>query len=58
MTDSDPATSTLNSLKSGERSIVLSFLALSEQPKGDGQTPLDELSLSIALKSALKSPAN
>ncbi len=48
----------LDDLKSQERSIVLSFLALSERPKEDGRSPMDEIALSIALKSTLHGPAN
>lgn len=58
MSDTQSPTAPLKDLKSDERSIVLSFLALSERPTPPDQSPMDELALSIALKSSLTSSAN
>lgn len=58
MPDSNAPPTPLPDLKSGERSIVLSFLALSERASAKDQTPMEELALSVALKSSLKSTPN
>lgn len=48
----------LVNLEAKERTIVLSFLALSERETPPDQTPLDQLALSMALREALKTRAN
>lgn len=58
MPDTDRVTPHLSDLEAQERSIVLSFLSLSERPTSDDTNVMDELALSMALKSAHKKPAN
>lgn len=58
MSDPKSPTAPLKDLQPDERTIVLSFLALSERPKLPDETPLDELALSMALKSSLNTSAN
>lgn len=58
MPDRDDAKAELEDLKSGERSLLLSFLSLSERRGGPAESPLDALALSIALNSARKGSPN
>lgn len=58
MKERDKATVTLQDLETNERSIVMSFLALSERTTTGSASPCDELATSLALKSALKERAN
>jgi len=58
MRDKDDAKAELKNLKSGERSMLLSFLSLSERRGGPEESPLDALALSIALNSARNGAPN
>lgn len=58
MQSPDKEDTDLSKLGSVERSILLSFLSLSERPVEEDGSPIDELSLSIALRASMqdKSP--
>ncbi|MEO1239750.1 MAG: hypothetical protein AAFW64_08875 [Pseudomonadota bacterium] len=47
----------LDKLEAGERSLVLSFLSLSER-KTQGADPMDELAEAIALRAAFRETPN
>ncbi len=51
-------TLTLQGLEAKERSIVISFLALTERRTSSESSPDDGLALSLALKAALTERAN
>jgi hypothetical protein len=55
MTDREQPVGTIAELGPDERSIVLSFLSLSERKPFDDIAPIDDLALSFALKASLKS---
>lgn len=57
MTDSDRILKNLPDLEARERNIVLSFLSLSERPTPESTDAMDELVMSLAIKSSVnKSP--
>ena len=58
MSKRQAAPTSLQDLESTERSIVLSFLALSERTTEADRTPMDELALSVAMKASFTSTPN
>ncbi len=58
MPRSDESETELKRLKSAERSIVMSFLTLSERKIGEDSSAMDELSVSLAVRAALNKKAN
>lgn len=57
MSKTDAAEAALETLEAGERSLVLSFLSLSER-KTDGAEVMDELAEAIALRAAFRETPN
>ncbi|MEL7106996.1 MAG: hypothetical protein AAGM21_13815 [Pseudomonadota bacterium] len=57
MSKTDAAEAALATLEAGERSLVLSFLSLSER-KTDGTAVMEELAEAIALRAAFRETPN
>lgn len=57
MPEEDTAKTALRALKSGERTLVLSFLSMSERKTQDA-TAMEELAEAIAIKAALRETPN